>query len=447
MTLHIDISQASRGGRRIRHAAAAIAAAALLAGSTPDSLSAAQQAQSTEPAESSAESSAQERFQSDVQWLSADEREGRGAGTSGLTEAAHWLAARFEELGLEPAGDSGGFLQALSVRLPGDEIHNAVGIVESEAADRLPGTVIIGAHYDHLGFGGEGSLEPDQHVVHNGADDNASGTAALLEVARGLMLRRDQLRRDIVLVAFSGEEGGLIGSSMFVHAPPQGVELSSVVAMLNMDMVGRLRDDRLAVLGGESAVEWVEIVEPLCVQRDLQCSITDDGFGASDHSSFYAAGIPVLHFFTGAHPEYHKPSDDAALINAAGGVRVADLVLSVAVEMSRREAPLSYVKSERPASEGRMAGGGARLGTIPDYAGSPDGLPGVLLSAVRSGGPAEAGGLRRGDLIVQIDTTVIGDIEDFMMVLQSATPGQKAEITVIRDGERVALDVTYGSRN
>ena len=239
----------------------------------------------------------------------------------------------------------------------------------------------------------------------------------------------------------------MIGSSMLVRAPPEGVDPSSGLAMLNMDMVGRLRDDRLAVLGGESATEWVEIVEPLCRLRDLQCSIKDDGFGASDHSSFYAAGIPVLHFFTGAHPEYHKPDDDAALINAAGGVRVADLVLAVALELSQRETPLSYVKSERRASRGGLTGGGARLGTIPDYAGSPDGVPGVLLSAVRSGGPAEAGGLRRGDLIVQIDGTAIGDVEDFMMVLQSATPGQKAEITVIRDGERVALTVTYGSRN
>lgn len=417
--------------------------AALLAGSTSHTLAAAQE---TQDVESNARA-AQERFGSDVQWLAADEREGRGVGTDGLDDSAHWLAARFSELDLRPAGDSGGFLQSFSVRLPGREIHNVIGIVESEAPDRLPGGVIIGAHYDHLGFGGQGSLEPDERVVHNGADDNASGTAALLEVARGLMLRRAELRRDIILVAFSGEEAGLIGSSMLVHAPPEGVDLSSVLAMLNMDMVGRLRDDRLAVLGGESATEWVEIVEPLCRLRDLQCSIKDDGFGASDHSSFYAAGIPVLHFFTGAHPEYHKPEDDAVLINAAGGVRVADLVLAVALELSRRETPLSYVKSERRASGGRLAGGGARLGTIPDYAGSPDGVPGVLLSAVRSGGPAEAGGLRRGDLIVQIDSTVVGDVEDFMMVLQSATPGQKAEITVIRDGERVTLNVTYGSRN
>ncbi|MEE9207707.1 MAG: M28 family peptidase [Gemmatimonadota bacterium] len=427
----------------LRRLPAAVLALYILVGSIPATPAAAQE--TTDPESTAA--AAQERFGSDVEWLAADEREGRGIGTSGLTEAAHWLAGRFGEIGLQPAGDSAGFLQTISIRIPGGEIHNVIGIVASEAPDRLSGSVIIGAHYDHLGLGGQGSLEPEEQVVHNGADDNASGTAALLEVARGLMLQRAELRRDMILVAFSGEEAGLIGSSMFVHAPPEGVDLSSVFAMLNMDMVGRLRDDRLAVLGGESATEWIEIVEPLCQLRDLRCSIKDDGFGASDHSSFYAAGIPVLHFFTGAHPEYHKPEDDAALINAAGGVRVADLVLSVALELSKREEPLNYVKVERRASVRQLTGGGARLGTIPDYAGSPDGVPGVLLSAVRSGGPAEAAGLRRGDVIVQIDGTVIGDVEDFMMVLQSATPGQKAEIAVIRDGERVTLSVTYGSRN
>lgn len=333
----------------MRRVTGAVLAAAILVGTTSHPLTAAQEADSSA-------SAAQERFENDVQWLAADEREGRGVGTNGLTEAAHWLAGRFGELGLRPAGDSSGFLQTFSVRLPGEEIHNVVGIVESAASDRLPGSVLIGAHYDHLGFGGEGSLEPDERVVHNGADDNASGTAALLEVARGLMLRQAELRRDIVIVAFSGEEAGLIGSSMLVHAPPEGIDLSSALAMLNMDMVGRLRDDRLAVLGGESATEWVEIVEPLCRLRDLQCSIKDDGFGASDHSSFYAAGIPVLHFFTGAHPEYHKPDDDAVLINAAGGVRVADLVLAVALELSQRETPLSYVKSERRASREGLTG-------------------------------------------------------------------------------------------
>jgi len=194
--------------------------------------------------------------------------------------------------------------------------HNVVARVTAGGA-KLPGVVVVGAHYDHVGLGGANSLAHGSTEVHNGADDNASGTAALFEVARALHARRGELRRDVWLVAFSGEETGVLGSSAFTRTPPPGLSTSDVVAMLNMDMVGRLRENRLSVLAAESSPAWAEIVRPICETRRVECAIGGEGFGPSDHSPFYAAKIPVLHFFSGVHADYHKPSDDTPRINAS----------------------------------------------------------------------------------------------------------------------------------
>ncbi len=396
-----------------------------------------------------------ERFAEGVEWLAADAREGRGLGTEGLAEAGRWIATRFSEIGLDPAG-SDGFLQPFPTTIPDPsnphaegvpvEAFNVVGRLPAGGPRPLDGVIVIGAHYDHLGLGGPGSLAPDVRAVHNGADDNASGTMALIEAARGLAERRDELRRDIVFVAFSAEERGLIGSSMFVHAPPGDLVTHEVVAMLNMDMVGRLGDERLQVLGGESAEEWDEIVPPACATHGLECVLSGDGFGSSDHSSFFAADVPVLHFFTGAHPQYHRPEDDAQLIDVEGAVRIVQLIESITETLARREAALTLVRSsEAPAR--RMLTGGARLGTIPDYAGPPDGRSGLLLSAVRADSPAERGGLQRGDLIIGIDDREIRDIEDFMAVLSEATPGERATVTIVRNDEQMQLEVVYGDRS
>lgn len=321
---------------------------------------------------------------------------------------------------------------------------NVVGVIRAGAADRLPGAVLVGAHYDHLGKGGASSLAPDSREIHNGADDNASGTAALLEVARELMGQRDKLPRDVWLAAFSGEEIGVLGSTHFVRHPPEGLKIADLAAMLNMDMVGRLRGNLLTVLGGESAEEWKEIVKPACDRALLGCALSGDGYGPSDHSPFYAAGVPVLHFFTGAHSDYHKPSDDAAGVNAAGGARIADLVAALAEELAGRSGKLTYRNAPAPAPMGDSRSFGASLGTVPDYAG--DGRPGVLLSGVRPGSPAEKAGLRRGDLLVELAGTPIRDINDLMFVLRKAKPGEKATAAVDRGGERVTVEVTFGGR-
>lgn len=321
---------------------------------------------------------------------------------------------------------------------------NLVGRVAAGAAAKLPGAVIVGAHYDHLGMGGSNSLAPDAHEPHNGADDNASGVAGLLEAARLLAARGGELRRDVLFVAFSGEEEGVLGSTAFTRRPPGGLDLSNVRAMVNMDMIGRLREDRLSVLGGSSAAEWNGIVPRLCGELGIDCALSGDGYGPSDQTPFFAAGVPVVHLFTGAHSDYHKPSDDAARINAAGGARVAHLAAEIAAAVASREGPLTYVAAAAPAPRGDVRGFGASLGTVPDYAGPADHRPGVLLAGVRPGGPAEKGGLQRGDLLVELAGHPIRDIQDFMFALRSAKPGQQAVAIVERDGRRVDLLVTFG---
>jgi Tol biopolymer transport system component/Zn-dependent M28 family amino/carboxypeptidase len=321
---------------------------------------------------------------------------------------------------------------------------NVVGVIRAGAADRLPGALVVGAHYDHLGHGGTGSLAPDSHEIHNGADDNASGTAALLEVARRLAAEKGQLRRDVYLIAFSGEEEGTLGSTAFTRHPTAHLKTGDLVAMLNMDMVGRLRGNKVAVLGGESAAEWKEIVPPACEREGLECALSGDGYGPSDHSPFYAAGVPVLHFFTGAHADYHKPTDDSDKINAGGGAHVAALVADLAAGIADRPERPTYKSAPAPAPQGDVRSYGASLGTVPDYAGA--GRPGVLLSGVRPGSAADQGGLRRGDLLVGLAGQEIRDIHDFMYVLQRAKPGEKATAVVVRDGKKVELDVTFGGK-
>ncbi|HKQ69804.1 MAG TPA: M28 family peptidase, partial [Polyangiaceae bacterium] len=222
----------------------------------------------------------------------------------------------------------------------------------SPADKRLPGVVVVGAHYDHLGMGGRDSLAPDKHEPHVGADDNASGTAALLEVARALSLRKTELRRDVLFLSFSGEESGVLGSTHFTRVPPAGLKMEDVVAMLNMDMVGRMRDDKVSVLGSDSAEEWRSLVAPLCAKARVACATGGDGYGPSDQMPFYAAGIPVVQFFTGSHDDYHKPSDTADKINGAGAAATALVVADLALAVDARDARLTLKKLTAPPPRG-----------------------------------------------------------------------------------------------
>jgi hypothetical protein len=316
---------------------------------------------------------------------------------------------------------------------------NVVARIAPGAPDKLPGAVLIGAHYDHLGMGGRNSLAPDRHEPHLGADDNASGVAALIEAARTLALGARDLRREVVVAAFSGEESGVLGSTYFSHTPA----MEGVVGMLNLDMVGRLRGNRLSVLGTESAEEWNALVSAACADARVECVLGGSGYGPSDQTPFYAAGAPVLHFFTGAHSDYHKPSDDPAHINAAGAAQVAQIVAQVTAQVGRRDAKLTYRNVPPPAPQGDLRSFGASLGTIPDYAGPPNGQKGMLLSGVRPGGAADLAGMRRGDVLVRLGKHAIDSVEDLMYVLNSVKPGETVGAVVLREGKEVRLQATF----
>lgn len=318
------------------------------------------------------------------------------------------------------------------------QAFNVVGAIRA-GRKSTEGPVIIGAHYDHLGFGGPDSLTPDKHVVHPGADDNASGTSTVLEITRLLMAKRAELTRDIVIVAFSGEEKGVLGSSALVQSKPQW--LSKSVAMFNLDMVGRLRGNTLSVLGSDTATGWLPLIQKACADARVVCNASGDGYGPSDHMTFYTAGYPVLFFFTGAHNEYHKPSDTADTINAGGAAQIAHLVADLAVATT--SAPLTFQKLANAPVTGDARSFNASLGTVPNYGGPPSGIKGVLLDDVRKGGGADKAGLTRGDIITKIGKFDIGSVEDLMFVLMQAKPGETVTAELWREGKKLALEVTF----
>ena len=327
--------------------------------------------------------------------------------------------------------------------------YNIVARVNSELpeAQRLPGVLVVGAHYDHLGMGESHSLEPDSKKAHLGADDNASGTATLIEIARGLVANKARLKRDVVVVAFSGEEEGVLGSTQFTRTPPGYLELSEIVAMINLDMVGRLRDNRVTILGHASAEEWQALLQSACAAAKIECvpsAGNGDGFGPSDQMPFYAANIPVAHFFTGSHPDYHRPSDTADKLNVAGAGQIASAAQSLVEAVAARTARLT-LKSAPPSQPGTgdMRSFGASLGSIPDYAGPPEGKPGVLFAGVRAGGAAEAAGLKRGDILTRLGTHPIRSVEDLMYALGASRPSETVDAVVQRGDQQITAKVTF----
>jgi hypothetical protein len=303
------------------------------------------------------------------------------------------------------------------------------------SAQRLPGVVVIGAHYDHIGLGN------DKPGNSPGADDNASGTAVLLQIARSLSEEKPTLRRDLVLVAFSGEEQGAAGASAFVHHLPEGVLTKDILAMINLDMVGRMRDDTLQVFGADTAAQWPDLLSGACDAARINCQrATGGGFGATDHAPFQEAGVPVLHLFTGLHGDYGKLTDTVDKLNAAGMAQVA-----VAAEhLARDVTDLQRLDVQHAAPiESDVRAFGTTLGTFPDPKGPPKGQTGMLLSGVRRGGPADKAGLRGGDVILSLGGHVIGGVEDVMFVLTGTKPGQHIKVVALREpgGQEMTVDV------
>jgi Zn-dependent M28 family amino/carboxypeptidase len=299
----------------------------------------------------------------------------------------------------------------------------------------------VGAHYDHLGLGGAGSLAPWTKEIHNGADDNASGTAALLEIARQLATGPKPKHR-IVFMAFTGEERGLLGSAKYVRNPRFALE--NTIAMFNLDMVGRLTDDKLVVYGTGTAEEFDPLVTRLCAEHQFKLTKQPGGFGPSDHSSFYAKKIPVLHFFTGNHADYHRPSDDPDKLNIAGMRRVADLVVATVRATDAAQTRPKYLEVKRMES---IAIGPERklpwFGSIPDYAAEVEGL---AISGVQPESPAAKAGLKGGDVVVKLGESKIGNIEDFMSALMKHKPGDTLKVVVLRGKEQVESEITLSSR-
>ncbi len=323
--------------------------------------------------------------------------------------------------------------------------RNVVGLLPGRDSTR---TLVLGAHYDHLGYGGASSLSPDTHEPHVGADDNASGTTAMLLAAERLAARKGRPRAaTIAFVAFTAEEIGLVGSSHFVDDPPRPFE--TIEAMINMDMVGRLREDKLSVMGLGTSPAWRGLLEN--ANRGLGAAgftlrTSDDGYGPSDHSSFYKRDRPVLMLFTGAHEDYHRPTVTWEKVHAAGVARVSRLAEALLDSLAARPR-IAFSKAKADTARmGRIAGGGgfgAYLGTIPDYLQTEGG---VLLSGVRGGSPAEQGGLRGGDTIVGFDGIRVDNIYDYTFALRSRKPGQTVRVNIKRAGEPIELLVTLGRR-
>src|SRR5688572_18443135 len=293
------------------------------------------------------------RLLDDIRFLSDDRLQGRMTGSRGADSAAAYLARRFSQVGLQPA--AGGWFQSFSVGRDAPAARQAKvgGVVGKNVIGILPGrdpvlrnqTVVLGAHYDHLGLGGFGSLDPDSTgLVHNGADDNASGVAALIQVAA--RLAASPPARTVVFIAFSGEELGLLGSAHYVKQPIY--PLASTLAMVNLDMVGRLRNGRLIVYGARSAKEFPALLDSLNWYAGFDLKAQGDGFGPSDHSSFYAAKRPVLHVFTDLHEDYHRTTDDWQKLNYDGLKRVADFSLGLVTALANRTKPLIFL--DPPAS-------------------------------------------------------------------------------------------------
>jgi hypothetical protein len=391
----------------------------------------------------------------DATWLSRDALEGRATGTPGNDTAAAYVARRFAALGLHPLGTDG-FFQPFEARpvLAGGGSHgqppaglptrNVVGLLPGSDAALAGQYIVIGAHHDHLGRTGIGALDADSaHAIHNGADDNASGTSTVMELAR--LLARRPPARSVLFVTFSAEELGLLGSRHFVEHSP--VPLDSVVAMLNFDMVGRLRDHRLILNGTATALEMRPIIDSANAsggEDSLRITANGDGFGPSDHSSFYGAGVPVLHFFTNLHDDYHRASDDAHRLDAAGMARVAGLAEGIARAIADRPQRLTPVRVAAPAPATTTNASNVYLGTIPDMAAGE--RKGLLLSGVRPGSPADSAGLRAGDLVVELGGQPVTGLYDYSSALYAHQPGDTVSIVVERDGQRLTFSATLGRR-
>lgn len=383
------------------------------------------------------------RINEDVTFLASDALEGRQTGTKGEKEAATYIESRFKELGLQPKGTSG-FLQTFSFKPktnPHDEVkfdvngdgtitgNNVIGFLDNNAEN----TIIIGAHFDHLGFGGEGSLYRDAiKAIHNGADDNASGVAVLLNLAAKLTTKNTG--NNYLFMAFSGEEMGLLGSNYFVKNPT--IDIKKISYTINMDMVGRMKkDSTLAVYGTGTSPIFKQVLKSY--NNNFRLIQQESGVGPSDHTSFYLADIPVLHFFTGQHEDYHKPSDDAEKLNYDGMKLISEYIFNIITELDDN-GKLAFRKTVNESESAPRFKVG--LGVIPDYL--YDGQ-GMRIDGVSEGKVAQKAGLKKGDIIVKLGDSTITNMMSYMRALSVFKEGDKTSVVIKREEKEVTKEIGF----
>jgi hypothetical protein len=371
-----------------------------------------------------------------VDTLASDEMRGRGAGSPELDRARALVEGWMNAAGLEPG--LGMSWRQYFVDAGQRTLTNLIGRVEGTGRE----WILVGAHYDGLGVGAEGTEFAGQ--VLNGADDNASGVAVLLRAAERVA-KAGPLARTVFFVAFSGEELGTLGSRELVGWPPR--RLDKCVAMLNFDTVGRIEGDRLIVFGTGTAEELPDMLRGVNYPFGFDLAFRDEGAGASDHTPFFEKGIPVLHFFSGAHPDYHAPGDDADKVNAEAVEKLAEYAAELIVHLAGEETPLTF----RPAGADLLPEPGAEtqrrkvsFGSIPDFAHDSGG---ILLSGVMPGSAAEEAGLAAGDLLVALDGATIDTIQDFQAALAARQPGDTVIARFVRNGETREAAVTLRERS
>lgn len=389
------------------------------------------------------------KIKEDVAFLADDKLEGRQTGTQGEVKAANYIAKRFKAIGLEAKGTKG-YLQDFSFK-PKTDPHKEVEFVKNSDStitgnnvigflnNNAKTTIVIGAHYDHLGYGGEGSLyrEKDK-AIHNGADDNASGVAVMLNLANRLKVKNDTAKvkdqNNYLFLAFSGEEMGLLGSNYFAKHPT--INAKSINYMINMDMVGRLKaDSTLAVYGTGTSPMLKQTIN--ANNEKFKLIEKESGVGPSDHTSFYLIDIPVLHFFTGQHDDYHKPSDDFDKLNYEGMNLISDYIFNIISDLNDN-GKLAFRKTKNESEETPRFKVG--LGVVPDY--MFDGK-GMRIDGVSEDKPAQKAGLQKGDIVVQLGDSLVTDMMSYMRALSAFNKGDATKVVVKRGEDNVEAEIKF----
>jgi hypothetical protein len=386
----------------------------------------------------------QTNLQQHVAYLASDKLQGRGTGTKAEMKAAQYLAKTFKRSGLEPKGTKGYFHEftfkrssdphgTVAPNAPEEKSRNVVAYLDNGAQN----TVIIGAHYDHLGLGlDHNSLDANpKGKIHNGADDNASGTSGVLELARYYAQNNVKENYNFLFICFSGEELGLLGSKRYTENPT--IDLSKAHFMINMDMIGRLNEEKRLVVGGVgTAPNFVPLLNSLS-SPELQIKLDSAGIGPSDHTSFYLKNIPVLFFFTGQHGDYHKPTDDIEKVNFSGQKTILELAIRI-IDALDKEPKLVF--QETKANQTNTPRFKVTMGIMPDYTYDAGG---VHVDGVTEGRPAAQAGVQRGDVIISLGETEIISIQDYMKCLGSFQKGDTAKLKVRRGNEVKELVVRF----